>query len=73
MSDLLTPAQIGAIYNKHEKTIRRWKCQGKITAEIDTGHTILFDPKKVRSQLVKLSRKPAKPTANQGEMMVPTY
>jgi len=74
MSNLLTAAEIGAIFRKNEKTIRRWKCAGKITADIDTGRTLLFDPEKVRKQLVKISRKSAKPTTNRkGEVMVPTY
>ncbi|HEX7261886.1 MAG TPA: hypothetical protein VF258_08735 [Luteolibacter sp.] len=71
MSDLLTATEMAPIFRKSEKTIRRWKCQGKITAEIDTGHTLLFDPEKVRKQLMKISRKPRKP--KNGEIMVPTY
>ena len=70
MSDLLTAAELAPMFRKSEKTIRRWKCQGKITAEIDTGRTLLFDAAKVRKQLVKASRKPA---ASTGKEMIPTY
>ena len=73
MSDLVTAAELAGILRKNEKTIRRWKCAGKISAEIDTGRTLLFDPEKVRKQLTKASRKPAKPIVRNGEVMVPTY
>ena len=74
MSDLLTAAEIAPLFHKNEKTIRRWKCAGKISAEIDTGRTLLFDPEKVRRQLAKASRKPVKSiTSRKGEVMVPTF
>lgn len=73
MTELLTAAELAPMFRKNEKTIRRWKCAGKISAEIDTGHTVLFDAEKVRKQLAKISRKPAKPITNRkGEIMVPT-
>ena len=78
MSDLLTASEIAQLFRKHEKTIRQWKCAGKISAEIDIGKTLLFDPEKVRKQLAKASRKSSrkssKPATNRkGEVMVPTY
>jgi hypothetical protein len=60
MTELLTAAEIAPMFRKNEKTIRRWKCAGKISAEIDTGRTLLFDAEKVRKQLSKASRKPTR-------------
>lgn len=73
MNDLLTAAELAPIFKRSAYTILQWKREGKITAEIDTGHTILFDAAKVRKQLAKQSRKPAKPMRRNGEVMVPTY
>ena len=72
MSELLTANELAPLLKKHPKTIRQWKCAGKITAEIDTGHTLLFDADKVRQQLVKISRKPRRTPRRDGVVMIPT-
>lgn len=73
MNDLFTAAELAPMFRKSAYTILQWKREGKITAEIDTGHTVLFDADKVRKQLAKISRKPAKPASRgNGEVMVPT-
>jgi hypothetical protein len=71
MSALLTADEIGPLFRVTGKTIRQWRINGKITAEINTGHTVLFDPERVRRQLTRASRKPAgRPL--KGSDMVPT-
>lgn len=73
MNELLTAAELAPMFKRTAYTILKWKREGRIRAEIDTGHTVLFDAEKVRAQLAKASRKPAKPVIRNGEVMVPTY
>lgn len=73
MSDLLSAAELAPQFHVSTFTFLKWKREGKITAEVDTGRTILFDPEKVRKQLAKAVAKPTGRPSKTTAGMVPTY
>lgn len=70
MSQLITATELAPLLHVSAYTVLAWKRSGKITAEIDTGRTILFDADKVVKSLKASKRKPAKANTSG---MIPTY
>jgi len=73
MITLLSASELAPLFHVSTFTFLKWKREGKITAEIDTGRTILFDPENVRKQLAKATKKAAGRPPKQQPGMVPTY
>lgn len=71
MSELLTARELAEKLRMNWQTVLKWKREGKITAEIDLPHKVLFDERTVRRELSKLSRKPPPPSPP--SVQVPTY
>lgn len=72
MNTLNTAAELAPLFRCSTYTFLKWKREGKITADVDTGRTILFDADKVRKQLSRISRKHRTASSN-SSAMVPTY
>ena len=54
---LLTAAELAPMFGRSTKQVLHWKRIGLITAEVDTGRNIQFDPEKVKAQLAKKAAK----------------
>lgn len=61
MNELVTTAELAVLLHRSAFTIRKWKREGTITAEVDNGtSTMLFDPEKVKVQLAKVAKAKAR-------------
>jgi predicted site-specific integrase-resolvase len=61
---LLSPDQLGEIYQVSGRTIRRWHDEGRFPAEVDEGKVLRFDPDQVAAVLKNRARKAAKAKAS---------
>ncbi len=57
---LMTPDQLGEIYQVSGRTIRRWFAEGRFPAEVNSGRTLRFDAEQVAAGLKAHARKVAK-------------
>ena len=57
---LLSPDQLGEIYQVSGRTIRRWHDEGRFPAEANEGKILRFDPDQVAAVLKNRARKVAK-------------
>jgi len=64
---LLTPEQVGEIYQVTGRTVRNWLEEGAIPAEVCEGRIIRFDLDAVRAALRKRARSEIR---TPGKMMV---
>jgi len=56
----MTAAELAPMFGRSTKQVLHWKRIGLITAEVDTGRNIQFDPEKVKAQLAAKAKKRAK-------------
>jgi predicted site-specific integrase-resolvase len=61
---LLSPDQLGEIYQVSGRTIRRWHDEGRFPVEVDEGKVLRFDPDQVAAVLKNRARKAAKAKAS---------
>lgn len=61
---LVTPDQLGKIYQVSGRTIRRWHDEGRFPAEVAEGKVLRFDPDQVAVALKRRARKASKEKAS---------
>jgi hypothetical protein len=75
IDELLTADELAPHFKRKAATILEWHRKGVITADVNTGRTILFDLEKVRKQHAKNAQKKASPRKSEAlpPGMVLTY